>query len=305
MLSPSFITGLFFIHIQSVAEKSTDAKNNAKIPITTIKDRRLISDEDGILNNARYLIPNAFTCFNFLIGIWAILFATGALPSPMMDKSNIVFACHLVIYCVLLDKLDGFAAKSLNASSAFGAQFDSLADLIAFGVAPAICLFYACHQFAPDWFAQHTAFLLFTLSVYVACAAIRLAKYNAMDADAFPDFFMGLPSTLAGALNVVLIILAAKYQLFEQQPAYLTGLVLFQLISGLLMITPLLLPKLQAKQNKLLNIVQIAAVVTGYIFGFAMIFSEYLALLVGGYAIGGLIYGLSVRRNVLAQARSI
>lgn len=249
----------------------------------------------------RYIVPNAFTSLNFLIGVWAILFATGALPSPMESKSAVVFACHLVIYCVLLDKLDGFAAKTLKASSAFGAQFDSLADLIAFGLAPAFCVFYTYQNFAPTWFAAHQGLLLGALSIYVLCAAMRLAKYNAMDADALPNYFMGLPSTLAGALNVVVIILVLKYDFFNQAPHALGALLAFHAFTGLLMVAPLLLPKLTAKRNKWLNILQIVGVVTGYIFGFAMIFSEYLAFLVGSYAIGGLIYGLTVRKSVLAS----
>jgi CDP-diacylglycerol--serine O-phosphatidyltransferase len=257
------------------------------------------------VKHARYIVPNLFTSLNFLIGVWAILFASGGLNSPVDNKIPVIFACHMVIYCVLLDKLDGFAAKVMKASSEFGAQFDSLADLIAFGIAPAFCLLHAYRSLTPEWYAEYSPLLLVGLSLYVLCAAMRLARYNAVDSDSLADWFMGLPSTLAGGLNVVVLIIAYKYGFFNEDNVLLPALAIFQMITALLMVSPLFLPKLVMRKNKVLNVVQIAAIITGYICGFAMMFTEYIFALVALYAVGGFGYGLVVRQSVIeAKAAS-
>lgn len=243
------------------------------------------------MNKIRYLIPNAFTALNFLLGVWAILFATGFLTVPFSSKIAIIFACHLVVYCVLLDKLDGFAAKALKSSSEFGAQFDSLADLIAFGVAPAFCLFCAYQAFAPEWYLAHKGLLLACLSLYVVCAAMRLARYNAQEDESQSDWFTGLPSTLAGGINVAVIIITYKYGFFEGQTLiFLPALILA--ITALLMLSPLRLPKLKLRKNKLINGLQLIGIATGYGFGFAMIYSEYILFIASAYSLVGIAYGL-------------
>ena len=91
------------------------------------------------MSKIRYVFPNAFTSMNFLLGVFSICWVTGTFAT----KDPILMGAYFIILCVLLDKLDGFAARLVNASSEFGAQFDSLADLIAFGLAPAFCILMA------------------------------------------------------------------------------------------------------------------------------------------------------------------
>ena len=111
------------------------------------------------MKNSRFILPNAFTSMNFLLGVFAICWATG-LFSNLSSADPFRMSAYFVILCVLLDKLDGFAARLVNASSAFGAQFDSLADLIAFGIAPAIGLVFCYKAKAPEWFSQNLILLL-------------------------------------------------------------------------------------------------------------------------------------------------
>lgn len=247
--------------------------------------------------NIRLVVPNFFTAVNFLLGVCVILLATDAISSPFASKTNLILAAHLVVVCALMDKLDGFAAKVLNASSEFGAQFDSLADLIAFGLAPAFCVIYAYQQFAPQWYADNQAILLVFLSIYVLCAAIRLARYNAVDGDAHPDWFVGLPSTFVGALNALVIILAAQYGLFREGSILLLVPAITLAATAVLMIAPLYLPKLKVRKNKIINTIQLAGVATGYVLGFAMKYSEVILALVTAYAIIGLFLGLFYKRN--------
>ena len=144
----------------------------------------------------RYIFPNAFTSLNFMLGVFAICWATGSFDSITSPGTDTIrMSAYFILLCVLFDKLDGFAARLVNASSEFGAQFDSLADLIAFGVAPAFCILYAYKGLAPEWFQSHFALLIVVFSIYVLCAAMRLAKYNAMDSDTYHHHFSGVPST--------------------------------------------------------------------------------------------------------------
>ena len=107
------------------------------------------------MGKARFILPNIFTSLNFLLGAFSICWTTGAFST----SDPILMGAYFVILCVLLDKLDGFAARLVNASSEFGAQFDSLADLIAFGLAPAFCIVFAYKNLAPSFFEANTALM--------------------------------------------------------------------------------------------------------------------------------------------------
>lgn len=253
----------------------------------------------------RFVVPNLFTSLNFLLGVAAILWATGAFPSLKDPYYPFFISANLVILCALLDKLDGFAARLMNASSEFGAQLDSLADLIAFGLAPAFGVFYAYRTFANSWYESHTVILLVAMGVYVLAAAIRLAKYNAMDSDSYPDYFVGLPSTFSGAINAVLLILLGKYGFWENPGQWIHLPIAVMVGTGILMISPLFMPKLKRRKSKLINFLQIINIVATYICGFAMIFPEYLLFGVSAYFILGFSYGIIKRDDILAEAEKI
>jgi len=252
----------------------------------------------------RYIIPNIFTSLNFLLGVWSICWASGAFTPKNTADSYAAFhmAANFIIFCALLDKLDGFAAKMMNASSEFGAQLDSLADLIAFGLAPAFSLFFAYKSLAPQWFESHTAILVVGLSVYVLAAAIRLAKYNAMDSEAFPDYFMGMPSTFAGATNAVSLILLCNYGFWTDAPQKFMHFPLVLLVgTAILMVSPLYLPKLKRRKSKLINAIQLVNILVTYVCGFAMIFPEYLLAQLLIYAIVGFGYGILYKDEIIAD----
>ncbi|MCL2102326.1 MAG: CDP-alcohol phosphatidyltransferase family protein, partial [Fibromonadales bacterium] len=159
------------------------------------------------MRKAKFIVPNAFTSMSFLLGAASICWAAGLFGG----ENPVLMSAHFIIFCTLLDKLDGFAARAFNASSEFGAQFDSLADLIAFGVAPAFMLMFAYKNFAEEWYSAKIVAIFAGSAVYMVCAAIRLAKYNAMDSDSYPDYFSGMPTTFAGTANAVFMLLLCKY----------------------------------------------------------------------------------------------
>jgi CDP-diacylglycerol--serine O-phosphatidyltransferase len=253
---------------------------------------------------SRYLVPNLFTGLNFMLGIFSIMVMhetfTGSDPTrPILgfSKAPLILASWMIIWCVLFDKLDGFAARILKASSDFGAQFDSLADMAAFGIAPGFLVYFYLQSLDYDWFARHRPLMLVSVSVYMLCASMRLARYNAIDSEELVNYFHGLPSTFAGGFMSMSVILYSKHDVAGRFPGSLVALPLLLIFTGILMVSPLYLPKLVARKNKLLNLIQIAGIIVGYICGFGMIFPEYMyamLLLYGvfGFGIGFLQKGM-------------
>jgi len=248
------------------------------------------------MQKVRFIVPNAFTSINFLLGAASICWAVGLFSANPV--TSVVMGAHFIIFCTLLDKLDGFAARAFNASSEFGAQFDSLADLIAFGIAPAFILMFAYKNFAENWYETHKAAIFASSAVYMICASMRLAKYNALDSDSYPDYFSGMPSTFAGAANALFMILLCKYDFFNtcQNMLYIP-LVVF-VLTGILMVSPLFLSKLKKRKSLIINLIQLVNIIMAYVAGFAMIFTEYLMSLVLVYFIIGFGYGI-INRNAI------
>ena len=261
------------------------------------------------MGKLRFVLPNTFTSLNFLLGVFSICWTTGAFSS-FSSADQIRMGAYFVMLCALFDKLDGFAARLVNASSEFGAQFDSLADLVAFGLAPAFCVFFTYKIYAPEWFQNHGLLMTVALAVYVLCAAMRLAKYNACDSDSYHHHFSGVPTTFVGAINSILIVFLKNAGLFQNADSsalYLPVAVLF--VTGLLMVAPLFLPKLQPRKNKAFNIFQAVLIVITYVCGFLfitekMIILEFLLVLVACYMIIGLAVGLIQRKNIIEEAKA-
>ncbi|MDR1829327.1 MAG: CDP-alcohol phosphatidyltransferase family protein [Candidatus Fibromonas sp.] len=249
------------------------------------------------MQRAKFIVPNAFTSINFLLGVASICCSAGLFGI----KDPVFIGAQLIIYCTLLDKLDGFAARAFNASSDFGAQFDSLADLIAFGVAPAFMLMFAYKNFAAEWFDSHHVAIFAGSAVYMVCAAMRLAKYNALDSDSYPDYFSGMPSTFAGVANAIFMVLLCKYKFFNScQELFYIPLVTL-VLTGILMISPLFLAKLKKRKSRIVNIFQVINIVIAYVAGFAMIIPEYLMALVLIYFIIGFGYGIINRGSIISD----
>lgn len=262
------------------------------------------------MGKSRFILPNAFTSMNFLLGVFAICWVTGAFSS-FTSADPIRMGAYFIILCVLLDKLDGFAARLVNASSEFGAQFDSLADLIAFGLAPAFTVFFTYKTINPEWFQSNNVLMIVTFSVYVLCAAMRLAKYNACDSDTYHHHFSGLPSTFAGAINAILVVfLKSKGVFADTNSALIFVPILVLLVTGLLMVSPLFLPKLQPRKNKAFNIFQALLIVVTYIAGFTFVsekipfVTEYLLVLMACYMTIGFTIGLVTRSKIIAEAEA-
>ncbi len=247
---------------------------------------------------------------NFLLGVFSILLAAtyyhvddSEIPR-LLGKAPIILACWMVVWGALLDKLDGIAAKIMNASSGFGAQFDSLADLVAFGLAPAFLTYFYLKHEAPEWSAQHHPILFISISVYVLCAAMRLARYNDKDGDELGNYFMGMPSTFAGGFVVLALIIADDYQLFAISSHFITAMPLILIVMGLLMVSPFYLPKLVKRKTMWINYAQGGLILLGYIFGFGKIFPEFNFFILTLYPCIGIPYCLLHKEAIQPQAES-
>ena len=126
-----------------------------------------------------FLIPNALPASNLLMGLAAIACAWRGQPVP---------ACWMILGCALLDGLDGPAARRWNGKSGFGSLFDSCADFVSFGLAPA-ALFYRSGASAAG-----------AAAIYLFCAAARLIRFQRMTERERAGDFLGLPTTASGAL---------------------------------------------------------------------------------------------------------
>lgn len=133
---------------------------------------------------AIYLLPNAFTTGNLFSGFFAIVMAM---------HGEFLWASVAIFMAMFLDSLDGRVARWTNSQSAFGEQYDSLADMISFGAAPALVVY--------SWALQGMGKMGWLAAfIYVAGAALRLARFNTNIKVVDKAYFQGLPSPAAAAL---------------------------------------------------------------------------------------------------------
>ena len=138
-----------------------------------------------------YILPNLFTTGNLFCGFWAII-------SVFQEK--FFYAAIAILLASAFDILDGKVARLSRATSKFGVQYDSLADLVSFGIAPAVLAFsWALRPYGRfGWLA---AFL------FVVCGALRLARFNVQTSSGEVKYFKGLPIPAAAAMIALTILL--------------------------------------------------------------------------------------------------
>lgn len=257
-----------------------------------------MSDDQKPVALWRYIVPNAVTCFSLLIGLTVVFRAM---------EGRFWEAAWLIILCVLLDKLDGTAARALNASSKFGMQLDSLADLVTFGVAPGFTVFMlmsANPEGAFDMWATKTAGLAMRamIGVFVLGACLRLAKFNVLsehEEEGKPKVFWGMPTTYAGGMIGLLIVLGLSHE----WNGLLRMLPLAAVFGGLMMVSNLPLPKLTPKQHKVQQAFLILNVIVGYTCGILRIYPELLFVQTAGYGVWGFVWGFFNRADLVPPHR--
>lgn len=147
-----------------------------------------------------FILPNLMTAGNLFCGFLALTHIVQADPARDDFNNIILKALLLILLACLFDLLDGRVARMGGLESPFGREFDSLADIVSFGVAPA----FLVHRIVlKDVFIEHQEIGWFIASVYLICGALRLARFNVMAAE--PDSgsskeFLGFPIPAAAGL---------------------------------------------------------------------------------------------------------
>jgi CDP-diacylglycerol--serine O-phosphatidyltransferase len=150
----------------------------------------------------RYLIPNALTATNLMLGTVACFLAV---------QGDVYLSGWLILLAGCFDRFDGAAARALHATGKFGIEFDSLADLTSFGIAPAVFLWAGLsgldvYQDGPARIALYAVCATYALAI-----AFRLARFNVFADAAGSKIYFGLPSPIGAALVVATFLLVAKY----------------------------------------------------------------------------------------------
>ena len=159
------------------------------------------------------IVPNALTIGNSLCGFFAILYMLRAYYAPNADTTLLVFvvSAWMIFAAMIFDALDGLAARAFNATSMTGIQMDSLSDMVTFGVAPATLVAIMTHSLRNcEMKLSQECFVYALSSVYLGCAALRLAIYNvkAITEHKNSKSFSGLPSPGAAAAICVVVFFA-------------------------------------------------------------------------------------------------
>lgn len=188
-------------------------------------------------------IPNLITSLNLVSGFSAVIFASGG---------DFTTASWLILAAMIFDFFDGFSARLLKAYSPIGKELDSLADVVSFGVAPAIIIFYLLRSALGE---QSSGSILSDGIIFIVpaimpvCAALRLAVFNVDTTQT--TTFRGLP-TPANAIAVISLVIAADYSNsgllidLTQSPLFLIP---FTIVLSLLMVTRI--PLLSLKTSHL------------------------------------------------------
>jgi CDP-diacylglycerol---serine O-phosphatidyltransferase len=252
----------------------------------------------------RYLVPNAFTGASIVFAVLAIEDAIGG---------RILAAAWWALYGTLTDRLDGAAAKMLKAQSEFGVQFDSLADLAIFGVAPS-AVFFAFYARHPElgWAAAAGRVALAALCVtWTLATAVRLARFNVASAHGPVDHYLGTPSTMTAGIVGVAFLTALKYadpswtapetsdpwRLLggARLDAALPWMPLGLLVGAVGMLSPLRVPKLGRTRSRALDVVLGVIVAVGYGAGLFHRLPEYMLAGGLGYLVACVVFHLRTR----------
>lgn len=213
----------------------------------------------------KYILPNLFTAASIFAGVFSMVEAV---------NGAFAMAAWLIMLSLILDGLDGRVARMTNTCSKFGVEFDSLADIVSFGVAPAILIY----MFAGQDFGR---FGIVASALFVMFGAIRLARFNVMTATTEPSVFIGVPIPTAAVFLAVLVLLFGRYPELESFKVLILGLAVFV---SLLMVSNIRYPsfkKVDLKKPHFMRWFVMVLIVALLVFvypieGFSIVFSLYL-----------------------------
>jgi CDP-diacylglycerol--serine O-phosphatidyltransferase len=228
-------------------------------------------------SNLIYILPNLFTASSIFVGVISIVKAS---------QGDFINASWLILLALVFDGLDGRVARMTNTTSQFGVEFDSLADIISFGIAPSMLLyFFVGHEFE--------RFGIVVSALYVIFGAIRLARFNISTAKIDPNVFIGLPIPTAAVFVSMWILLFNKYALQE----YAFALLLLSLGVAVLMVSNFRYPsfkKVELDKPLVFKTMIVLVFVTSLLYIFS---AEGFAIIIFIYVLYGPLRALNTLRK--------
>ena len=242
------------------------------------------------MSRLRYTVPNGFTALSLMLGVASIV---------TTQLGELELAAWLIVWCGLLDVMDGLSARLLKATSDFGAEFDSMADLVSFGVAPAVLVLNAGLQIGGiELDSGQFWVLLVAIGVFALTGAMRLARFNLTSDQPTTGWFAGVPITAAGGgmVPAVVLVLIHHPDIASLLPLHLY-LPVLMFVLALLMISRLRFPKAVRRNNLAMNIFQGSVILVVYYCGITRSWPEVLLLIGIVTLISGIIVGRITRES--------
>lgn len=217
-----------------------------------------------------YIFPNLFTAASAFLGIISII----ASANGHFEK-----AAMYILLSLIFDGLDGRVARMTNATSKFGAEFDSLADIVAFGVAPAMLFYFTIgHAYGKIGSLLCAMFVVF--------GAIRLARFNVMIGSVEPSVFIGVPIPTAAVVVTMWILFYKEHPIFVGfEWIMLCGLAML----SFLMVSHIRYPSFKKVDLKKANVIRILIILVLFFSSLYLYPIEVGTALVTGYLFYGII----------------
>jgi len=215
-----------------------------------------------------YILPNLFTALSVFFGMMSVI----ASSQGKFEKAFIY-----IILSFIADGLDGRVARLTNTSSKFGLEFDSLADIVAFGVAPSMMLFFSIGT-------NYGKFGALATGLFVVFGAIRLARFNVTTSQNDPTVFIGLPIPTAAAVLASVLMLNIKLNHSLDLIILLSSFIL-----GILMVSNVRFPsfkKIDLHQNAKLKVLVLIIILASFLYLYPI---WTLAITLSGYILYGVV----------------
>ncbi len=243
-----------------------------------MKNRRIIS-----------LIPNLLTTIAMVFGLLSIFNLIKLFPlvdgeflgieTFFLTEKSLWWSCIFLYIAAFIDFIDGKIARLLNKDSEFGAQYDSLSDLICFGVAPSLLIYIV-------YLSSFNNLGVMCAIFYSVCVALRLSRFNTLTSEDKDRVFIGLPSPMAAGLLISLVLIDYKFNLFADNVVGSFFLIFIPIV-GLLMVSNIIFAKKtfldkMKKFNALIILsIILIAILTHIEIGSFMLFYSYLLASIG------------------------
>lgn len=233
-----------------------------------------------LIENRRwaFFLPNTFTALNMACGFAAILHGF---------QGEFYKACMFIVLGAVFDSVDGRVARMTNTQSAFGEQFDSMSDLVSFGVSPAIVYYFRflANSGRPGMVA---AFF------FILCGALRLARFNANIDKNKSDYFQGLPIPGGATAVIALVLISLGLPEIVDYKPFTVGYLIFYAV---LMISNIPFPSFKKSEWVKTNKKQVLMVIF-MILASLFIYEEIMIpIIITFYVVASLIYFLTHRKK--------